>query len=61
MATRLKVNENPKNTKSNAVKSRSDFYDWLAGHLQIDGIVCVKRDQEFDEVDYYSIMMYIAS
>jgi Nucleotidyl transferase AbiEii toxin, Type IV TA system len=49
----LEVNENPKNTKANAVKSRGDFYDWLAGHLQIDGIVRVERDQEFDEVDYY--------
>jgi len=49
----LKVNESPKNTKANAVKSRRDFYDWLAGHLQIDGIVRVERDQDFDDVDYY--------
>ncbi|MBS1605083.1 MAG: nucleotidyl transferase AbiEii/AbiGii toxin family protein [Bacteroidetes bacterium] len=51
--TELKVNENPKNTKTNAVTSRRDFYDWLAGHLHIDGIVTVKRDYEFDDPNYY--------
>src|SRR5580692_10059985 len=40
----LKVNENPKNTKAGAVQSRKDFYDWLAGHFPIDGIVHVERD-----------------
>ncbi len=49
----LKVNENPKNTKTAAVTSRRDFYDWLAGHLTIDGIVKIERDHEFDDKDYY--------
>jgi Nucleotidyl transferase AbiEii toxin, Type IV TA system len=49
----LKVNENPKNTKAGAVQSRKDFYDWLAGHFPIDGIVRVERDHQFDDADYY--------
>ncbi|MBS4059985.1 MAG: nucleotidyl transferase AbiEii/AbiGii toxin family protein [Bacteroidetes bacterium] len=42
----LKVNET--GTKANAVKSRFNFYDWLANNLEIDGIVKVERDHEFD-------------
>src|SRR6185312_1650021 len=49
----LKVNENPKNTKPAAVESRRNFYDWLSGHLQIDGIVKIVRDEDFDDKDYY--------
>lgn len=43
---KLKVNE--KGAKPNAVKSRFGFYDWLANNLEIDGIVKVERDHEFD-------------
>jgi len=32
------VNENPKNTKPTIAAARKDFYDWLAGDIQIDGI-----------------------
>ena len=47
------VNENPKNTKEGAVRSRRDFYDWLAANIQIDGVVRVERDPEFDDKDYF--------
>jgi predicted nucleotidyltransferase component of viral defense system len=30
------------------VKSRGDFYDWLAQTIRIDGITEVRRDHEFD-------------
>ncbi|WP_047419546.1 nucleotidyl transferase AbiEii/AbiGii toxin family protein [Cellulophaga sp. Hel_I_12] len=49
----LKVNENPKNTKDNSIQSRKEFYDWLAEHLEIDGIVKIERDTAFDDESYY--------
>lgn len=43
-----------KNHKKPAhVESRKRFYDHLAGTLQIDGIVAVERDIEFDDQDLY--------
>jgi predicted nucleotidyltransferase component of viral defense system len=45
----LKVNET--GAKPNAVKSRFGFYDWLATNLEIDGIVKVERDHEFDSTN----------
>jgi|HubBroStandDraft_3_1064219.scaffolds.fasta_scaffold710471_2 hypothetical protein len=45
--------ENPKNTNANNVKARKAFYDWLAAHIQIDGIVRIERDEAFDDKDYY--------
>lgn len=51
--TELKVNENPKNTKTNSVQSRKDFYDWLAKNIKIDGIVSTERDSAFDDEVYY--------
>src|ERR1700722_18583089 len=47
------VNENPKNTKEGVVRGRRDFYEWLAANIQIDGIVRVERDLEFDDKDYF--------
>ena len=35
------------------VKSRADFYDWLAKTIRIDGIQEVSRDQAFDDTTYY--------
>ena len=35
-------------TKPAQVQSRSDFYDWLAETIRIDGIVEVVRDRDFD-------------
>src|ERR1700691_16585 len=47
------VNTNPKNTKPNAIKSRKNYYDWLADAIKIDGIVSVERDVQFDNPDTY--------
>jgi predicted nucleotidyltransferase component of viral defense system len=44
----LQVNENPKNSKTNAVNSRKKFYDWLANNIQINGIIKMERDTDFD-------------
>ncbi len=49
----LGVNENPKNTKDKAVEGRKKFYNWLAEHIDIDGIIEKERDTEFDDLEYY--------
>lgn len=49
----LNVNENPKSTKSNSVQSRKDYYDWLAKHIAIDGIIEIQRDINFDDTTAY--------
>lgn len=49
----LGVSENPKNTKDKSVQSRKVFYDWLADHIKIDGIVSIERDTAFDDEPYY--------
>lgn len=49
----LTVNGNPKNTKTGAVQSRKDYYDWLAQNIQIEGIVSVERDTMFDDTQHY--------
>jgi predicted nucleotidyltransferase component of viral defense system len=36
------------------IKSRKDFYDWLARKIKIDGIVKVERDTAFDDKDLFS-------
>ena len=36
------------------IKSRKDFYDWLAETIHIDGIEKVERDTAFDNNDYFS-------
>src|ERR1700759_4114704 len=43
-----KVNENPKNEKPANVAARKNFYDWLAEDINIDGIIRVERDTDFD-------------
>jgi len=48
------VNTNPKNTKPNAIKSRKNYYDWLAEVIKIDGIISVERDPQFDNPDTYN-------
>ena len=50
---KLGVNENPKNTKKQAVEGRKAFYDWLAETIQIDGILSVERDSNFDDTEHY--------
>lgn len=49
----LGVNENPKSIKDKSVQSRKEYYDWLADHIKIDGIVSIERDYTFDDEAYY--------
>ena len=48
-----KVAVNPNQQKPQHVKSRQEFYDWLAVEIEIDGIATVERDTEFDDEQYY--------
>ncbi|RFB76603.1 nucleotidyl transferase AbiEii/AbiGii toxin family protein [Methylovirgula sp. 4M-Z18] len=41
-------------TKPAHIKSRQDFYDWLAQTIRIEGIVEVKRDTAFDNATFFS-------
>ena len=41
-------------TKPAHVKSRKEFYDWLAKTIRIDGIEKVERDTAFDTKDFFS-------
>src|SRR5258708_9983379 len=36
------------------VRSRKDFYDWLATTIRIDGVQKVQRDTAFDNRDFFS-------
>ncbi len=47
----LRVDE--KKQKEKAIQSRKDYYDWLAQHIRIDGIVSVVRDHGFYNVKTY--------
>lgn len=49
----LSVKQNPAKTKTRHIQSRKDFYDWLAQHISIDGIVSIERDTAFDDERYY--------
>jgi hypothetical protein len=43
-----------KNQNSAAqIKTRTDFYDWLAKEIKINGISSVERDTEFDDLPNY--------
>jgi len=43
-----------KNQNSAAqIKTRKDFYDWLAQEIKIDGIASVERDTAFDDIPNY--------
>lgn len=50
----LGVVTNPKNTKPNAIKSRQDYYEWLANEIKIDGIISIERDIAFDNPTTYN-------
>ena len=47
------VSVNPKQQRPRHVKSRREFYDWLAGEIMIDGINSVERDFDFDDKKHY--------
>jgi hypothetical protein len=48
------VKTGPNHLKEAHIKSRRDFYDWLAKTIKIDGITKVERDTEFDNKDLFS-------
>lgn len=47
------VKTGPNQNSAAQVKTRRDFYDWLATNIHIDGIKEVKRDTAFDDTRYY--------
>lgn len=49
----LGVEENPAKIKPAHIESRKKYYDWLAKHIKIDGIISVQRDTAFDDEKYY--------
>lgn len=49
----IQVATDPRKIKSSQVKSRKEFYDWLAKHIRIDGIESIERDNAFDDERYY--------
>jgi hypothetical protein len=53
-APQLNVESNPRKMKTRQVKSRKEFYDWLAKNMQIDGIESITRDAAFDNVKTYN-------
>jgi hypothetical protein len=60
----LAVSTGRNHSKPAHIESRRNFYDWLAGHIQIDGIVGVERDPAFDDEAQYrsgGIRLFYAS
>lgn len=52
--TELEVKTGRNHDKESHIKSRKNFYDWLASEIIIDGIESVTRDIEFDDEKYRS-------
>jgi len=50
----LNVEVNPKRIKQKHIQSRKDYYDFLSGQIEIDGIVKVERDFAFDNQQTYN-------
>jgi len=50
---KFEINPNPKNTNANNSERRRKFYDWLADEIKVVGIIDIKRDTEFDDLEYY--------
>jgi hypothetical protein len=48
------VKVRPNQTSPAQMKTRKDFYDWLAKIIKIDGISKVERDNAFDNKDFFS-------
>ncbi|ESU19003.1 hypothetical protein FCR2A7T_24150 [Flavobacterium cauense R2A-7] len=49
----MEINENPNNNKPRNIQKRKDFYDGLANEIKVDGIISVKRDEDFDDKRQY--------
>jgi hypothetical protein len=50
----LQVKTGRNQRKPAHVKSRKEFYDWLADTIDVDGIEKVERDTAFDTKDFFS-------
>ncbi|HWI93018.1 MAG TPA: nucleotidyl transferase AbiEii/AbiGii toxin family protein [Flavisolibacter sp.] len=50
----LGINENPKNSNEKNIQKKKEYYDTLAGEIEIDGIVSVTRDNAFDDTKKYN-------
>ena len=53
-SSELNVETNPKKTKPSHVKSRKDYYEWLARKIKTDGIIAIERDTTFDNEKSYN-------
>jgi predicted nucleotidyltransferase component of viral defense system len=51
--TGLEINENPKSSNKKHYEHRRLFFEWLADHINIDGITEVTRDIAFDDLPNY--------
>jgi predicted nucleotidyltransferase component of viral defense system len=49
----MEINENPNNNRPNNILKRKNFYDRLAREIEINGILSVTRDKEFDDLKQY--------
>jgi hypothetical protein len=49
----LELNLNPNNTKPAILEKREQFYDKLADEINIDGLLKIERDREFDNKRSY--------
>jgi hypothetical protein len=47
------VKVKPTQLKQTQIKTRTDFYDWLAQTISINGIKAVERDTAADDIPYY--------
>ncbi len=52
--TELGVITDPNNSKKEAIESRKKYYDWLRDHINIEGIISIERDKEFDNERTYN-------
>jgi len=50
----VKVVSGRNQNKTAQVQSRKDYFDWLAGTIQIDGVENIMRDTAFDDEKYRS-------
>ncbi|RFZ91231.1 nucleotidyl transferase AbiEii/AbiGii toxin family protein [Mucilaginibacter conchicola] len=51
--TGLDINENPKSSNKNHFNPRRQFFDWLANHIKVKGIMEIVRDTAFDDPRNY--------
>ena len=49
----IEVATNPNQQSPEDIKTRKNFYDWLAKTIKINGIIKIERNTEFDDPRYY--------